>query len=155
MKLLILSDSHGELEKMRFAIHQEAPNAVFHLGDHDSDAALLCRQYPQLPIYYVSGNCDRLFPWSSASRIEELEGVRILAAHGHQYNVKYGHMNFYMAAREAGAKLALFGHTHEAFCESYEDLWLLNPGSCKGYGASYAVAYISDGQVVRCEIKYL
>ena len=34
MKLLILSDSHGEQEFMQLAVRRERPDAVIHLGDH-------------------------------------------------------------------------------------------------------------------------
>ena len=39
MKLLILSDSHGEQEFMQLAVRRERPDAVIHLGDHCADAA--------------------------------------------------------------------------------------------------------------------
>ena len=40
MKLLILSDSHGEQEFMQLAVRRERPDAVIHLGDHSP--ALCC-----------------------------------------------------------------------------------------------------------------
>lgn len=152
MTVLVLSDSHRDLNGMRKAIDREMPRAIFHLGDHDGDAALLQKEFPNIPMYCVCGNCDQPFPVAPESRVEELEGVRIFAAHGHKHNVKYGHMNFYMATREQGAQLGLFGHTHVPLCEEYDGLWLLNPGSCKGYGGTYGVAYVHQGKVVRCEI---
>lgn len=152
MTVLVLSDSHRDMKNMRIAIDRENPGAIFHLGDHDSDAAQLQKEFPNIPMYCVHGNCDQVFPWAPESRIEELEGVRIFAAHGHKQNVKYGHMNFYMATREHNAQLGLFGHSHSPLCEEHDGLWLLNPGTCKGYGATYGVAYVYEGRVVRCEI---
>ena len=38
MKIIIFSDSHRNLEGMRSVIAEEAPDYVFHLGDHDRDA---------------------------------------------------------------------------------------------------------------------
>lgn len=153
MTVLVLSDSHGDMKNMRIAIDREMPRAIFHLGDHDSDAFQLQKEFPHIPMYCVCGNCDRMFPWAPESRIEELEGVRIFAAHGHKQNVKFGHMSFYMATREQNAQLGLFGHSHEPLCEEHDGLWLLNPGTCKGYGATYGVAYVHKGHVVRCEIN--
>lgn len=153
MTVLVLSDSHGDMSKMRAAIDREMPRAIFHLGDHDSDAFQLQKEFPHIPMYCVCGNCDRAFSWAPESRLVELEGVRIFAAHGHKQNVKFGHLNFYMATREQGALLGLFGHTHEPLCEEHDGMWLLNPGSCKGYGATYGVAYVHEGQVIRCEIN--
>ena len=155
MTVLILSDSHRDMDGMRKAIDREMPRAIFHLGDHDGDAAQLQKEFPNIPIYSVCGNCDGSFARSPESLSVELEGVRIFAAHGHKHNVKYGYMNFYMATREQNAALGLFGHTHAPMCEAYDDLTLLNPGSCKGYGGTYAVAYVHKGQLVRCEINRL
>ncbi len=154
MKLLILSDSHREMKYMRQAIEQETPDAVFHLGDHDRDAAHLAEEFPSLTIYSVSGNCDKLFPCGAESVLETLQGVRIYAAHGHAHHVKYGYMSFTMAAMEKNARLALFGHTHIPYCEEYQGLYLLNPGACSGYRPSYGVAYVHEGSV-SCEIRYL
>jgi putative phosphoesterase len=139
---------------MRIAIDRENPGAIFHLGDHDSDAYQLKKEFPNIPMYSVSGNCDLPFPIGPDSLLVELEGVRIFAAHGHNHSVKYGQMRFYMATKEKEAQLGLFGHSHSPFCECQDNVWLLNPGTCKGYyGATYGVAYVHQGEVVRCEIK--
>lgn len=155
MTVLVLSDSHRDLTNMRKAIDREMPRAIFHLGDHDGDAALLQKEFPHIPMYCVCGNCDNPFPIAPETQVVELEGVRIFAAHGHKHNVKYGHMNFYMATREQNAQLGLFGHSHQPLCEEHDGLWLLNPGTCKGYGGTYGVAYVHQGRVVRCEINRL
>ena len=57
-----------------------------------------------------------------------------------------------MAAKEKSARVALFGHTHAAYCEEYDGIWLLNPGACGFYGATCGVVQI-DGEAVSCEIK--
>ena len=37
-------------------------------------------------------------------------------------------------ARQAGADILLFGHTHQAYAERLEDgLWVMNPGSCQSW----------------------
>lgn len=60
----------------------------------------------------------------------ELEGVKILLCHGHRYHVKSTLLPLYLAARENGVRLALFGHTHTALLEEKDGITLLNPGSC-------------------------
>lgn len=152
MKLLILSDSHGELDAMRLAVQQEQPNAVIHLGDHDADALELRKEFPSLHIYSLSGNCDRLCPIGADTVTESFGGLRVFAAHGHQYQVKSGMLRFYMAAAEQGARLALFGHTHAPYCEEYNGIWLMNPGACGRYAPSYGVVCIQDGEL-QCELK--
>ena len=58
MKLLILSDSHGEQEFMQLAVRRERPDAVIHLGDHCADADRLAEEFCGLPVLSVRGNCD-------------------------------------------------------------------------------------------------
>ena len=58
MKILVFSDSHGNPDHMLTAIRREAPDAIFHLGDGESDLRAVKRAFPDLPIYSVRGNCD-------------------------------------------------------------------------------------------------
>ena len=53
------------------------------------------------------------------------------------------------AAREAGARLLCFGHTHEALCEFENGLWIVNPGAAGSIARpTYAVAVLEgDGAV--------
>ena len=68
----------------------------------------------------------------------EKTGKKIFITHGHLYNVKYTLNNLYYAAREKNADIVCFGHTHNPMSEYVDGLYVLNPGSCHGYGASYA-----------------
>ena len=58
MKLLVFSDSHGNIEHMRRAVEQEHPDQILHLGDVMRDAVELSRAYPNIPLELVPGNCD-------------------------------------------------------------------------------------------------
>lgn len=60
MKLLIFSDSHGRLENARNVLRRLGGrmDMVCHLGDHDSDAEELQREFPDLPFHIVQGNND-------------------------------------------------------------------------------------------------
>lgn len=152
MKLLILSDSHGQPEPMRIAVRRERPDAVIHLGDHAADAFELAQEFSTLPVSYVRGNCDFSFPPCAEVYLRNLEGVRVFAAHGHRYGVKQGLLRFCFAAQEQGAGLALFGHTHSPLCEQHQGIWLLNPGACSGRVPTYGVAVLSAG-TVQCRIR--
>lgn len=129
IKLLILSDSHGTLTHMRRAVEAVNPTHVIHLGDHAADARDLQREYPMLPIAIVRGNCD-FGEDTQEIRLAEYEGVRILMTHGHRHGVKSGLLRYSLAARENQVDVALFGHTHLAYCENEGGIWLLNPGTC-------------------------
>ncbi len=153
MKILVLSDSHRTMRYMQQAIEDEHPQHVIHLGDHCSDADELQRLYPMLPILSVRGNCDHDITCREIA-VAEIGGYRFFATHGHRHRVKQGMLAFELAAREASADVALFGHTHLGFCECYNGLWILNPGSCgSGSKPSYGLIEIEDGSV-SCRLKY-
>lgn len=144
MRLLVLSDSHGSVERMEEVIDREKPDRVLHLGDYQRDAEQLRTTYFRLPVVCLAGNCDYGSP-GPQSYLDELEGVRIFACHGHRQQVKSGLLSLKYAASEVQAALCFFGHTHSAFCETVDGITFLNPGAIGGYRPSYAVVTLKDG----------
>lgn len=152
MKILILSDSHGNLQNMCSAVERERPDRVFHLGDMISDAQRLSCTYPNLQIDAVVGNCDGWIK-GDGTLLVEVEGIRFLLTHGHRYQVKSTLNHVVQAGKEACADVVCFGHTHQALCDEWPDRMLVvNPGTVGGisYPASYAVAEAKDGAVTCC-----
>ena len=144
MKILVLSDSHGDVETMARLTEKHRPDRVLHLGDHFSDMAELHLRFPELPMEGVRGNCDR--PGSPERLRLTLEGVTILMVHGHTQGVKEDLERLYLTALESGASLALFGHTHRPLHVRKGAVELLNPGSVgRGWPPSYAVLTIGEG----------
>lgn len=125
--ILVLSDSHGNLNNMILAVKRMKPDSIIHLGDCWSDAVRLRKKFPRIPMEQVPGNCDGEHGF--LERILEVEGKRILLCHGHTRNVKAGLLNLEMAAQEQNADMVLFGHTHRAFYDRHNGQILLNPGS--------------------------
>lgn len=152
MKLLILSDSHRETEHMLRAARRERPDSIVHLGDYADDADLLAQEFPLTALCCVRGNCDGFGAKQPREVLLEWPGVKIFATHGHRYGVKGGLLSLSYAAREKGAQVALFGHTHEAYCRYVDGLWLLNPGACSGYVPTYGIVEIEDGAVKDCRV---
>lgn len=150
MKILVVSDTHGDLFSLKAAINaSSAAEVIIHCGDGNSELEILKPLYPEKHFIGVRGNCDFC---SSAENIEtlNLEGKVIFVTHGHLYNAKYGLYRLSCAAREAGADLLLFGHTHTPLCTYDDGLYIVNPGSCQGYKPSYAYIDISEqGILVR------
>ena len=102
---------------------------------------------------YVPGNCDGRRPDLPDERRFTLEGCKILMTHGHTYHVKAGPGAAIRAARETGARLLCFGHTHEAFCEFQNGLWIVNPGAAGSLvQPTYAVAVLEEGGAI-CRIS--
>lgn len=153
MKILVLSDSHGSVNFMCSAIDAEKPHCVIHLGDYTGDAGYLNEKYPFLPVVSVKGNCDYA-DFMTPDQCEcTYDGIKIFCVHGHKYNVKNGLLRLSLAAKEKSVHVALFGHTHCAFCEKKDDMWMMNPGTCKeGSRQTYGIIEISGGSAI-CRIK--
>lgn len=154
MKILVMSDSHSGLSFMRNAIKAVKPDMLIHLGDHYGDAETISFENPHIPMCQVPGNCDA---YSCFGKPElmclTIGGVMTFMTHGHKYGVKGSLARLLFAAREYGAQLVLYGHTHVADCHREEDgVWVVNPGSCGSYSGSVAVVEIADGQVCDCRI---
>lgn len=140
MKVLIISDTHGDVNRA-FIAHtfSEPVDAVIHLGDGSADADLL-RKTLDVPVINVAGNCD---PGSNAPRelVWECEGKRILLTHGDVYQVKSGLAKLRQKAEETGVDAVLFGHTHQRTLEKYQGLFMVNPGTLSNASShrSYAI----------------
>ena len=102
MKVLVFSDSHGELSFMRDVIRQERPDQIFHLGDHDRDAEDLAGEFPTIPIAAVQGNCD-YYSDAPLTRVITLRGSRFFLCHGHTFGVKTSYLRASYAALEQKA----------------------------------------------------
>ena len=144
MKILVLSDSHGEFRYMEQAVFAETPDCIVHLGDKRRDGEMLQKKFCRIPYIGVPGNCD-FAGEEPAVIVKDFQGVRILITHGHCHAVKFGLLRLGLAASEAGASVALYGHTHCAAHDLFEGIQLFNPGAASGGDPSYGVVEISDG----------
>lgn len=151
-RILLLSDSHGNLEPARRIIEAERPDRVIHLGDLEPDARRLQALFPSLRLAWVPGNCDHK-RGPECIGVMAVEGCRIYYTHGHEHNVKWGLLRLQLAAEEAGARVAAFGHTHQPYCQREGGLWLVNPGSCQRQ-PNYAMIEIEQG-VPHCSLHVL
>ncbi|MEK5441614.1 metallophosphoesterase family protein [Fredinandcohnia sp. FSL W7-1320] len=126
MKVLILSDSHG-LTKELLDIKERHKNDVefmFHLGDSE-----LSSQSEEMSGFsVVRGNCDFDSNYPN-DMIVLLNGLKVYLTHGHLYNVKMSLMNLSYRAREVGASIVCFGHSHIAGTELIDGVLFINPGS--------------------------
>ena len=152
MKCLIFSDSHGSVFYMQkaLAMHRDA-EVVFFLGDgiYDFDAVASSDRVPRTWIA-VRGNCDfhRYFLGRDTQEIEEITfmGKKIVLTHGDLFGVKGTLSHLELLAKERGADVVLFGHTHIPH-ESYVSeggFYLFNPGSISSPSYSYGILTLGD-----------
>lgn len=126
---------------------------VFHLGDGQGDVSLLRARYPALPVLAVRGNCDSALSGLRDRIFTQECGKRFFLVHGHQLGVKSGLTRAVLAAREQGADVLLFGHTHEPLVDRAGGFYTLNPGSI-GLGSSrgkftYGIVTV-EGELLSC-----
>ncbi|MBL4937165.1 metallophosphoesterase [Clostridium sp. YIM B02515] len=128
MQIAVISDTH----RHSYSINKAASiiqgmDMVIHLGDNVEDVEVLKEKFKG-NIINVRGNCD-FTSFVPRERLEEIEGKKIFMTHGDKYNVKYDLLRLKYRAKEVGADVVLFGHTHQSL-ELYEDgIWFINPGS--------------------------
>ena len=151
MKILILSDTHGETSAAEALIRREHPDHVIHLGDCLRDAEDLTRRFPILPICAVPGNND-WFTDEPKEKAIRLGGTGIFLCHGHTTGVKGSLAGQLAKTLQRDCTVSLFGHTHSPYLEEEDGVILLNPGSLT-YGHTYAILPLSPGRATEAELK--
>ncbi len=149
MRLLVVSDSHGDENSLRRAIEaQPSAREVFHLGDGVREAGNMETAYPDRTFYIVRGNCDfsagSLYP--EVGQVE-LGGKRIVYLHGYTHHVKSDPYAAVCLARQQQADILLFGHTHQPLSTYDDGLYILNPGSVARSG-TYGIIDITPAGIV-------
>ncbi len=153
MRILVVSDSHGDLYNFKKAVDmQKSAEVIVHCGDSRGEIDDIALMYPNKAIIAVKGNCD-IGSTLNVSETITICGKKFFITHGHLYNAKYTLYNLCCKAREENADILLFGHTHNALSEYDDGLYILNPGSLHGYDASYAYIDITDKGIMTNIVK--
>ncbi len=141
MKILVIGDTHGKLNKVRDIFPKlKGIDLILHTGDYYRDAQKLSEEF-SIPAVAVKGNCDGCN--EEDHQIIETECGKILLTHGHMENVKYQLNTLMYKAQEAGCIAAVFGHTHHGLIDEAGGVRFINPGSLTlprdGSNGSYAI----------------
>ena len=148
MKLLIISDTHGDYPLAARAVDAAGPvDLIVHLGDCFDDA-LVIESIADVPVLKVRGNCD---PGGDAERelLVTLADKTVMITHGDRYAVKSGLSRLHTRGLELNVDIVLYGHTHHAAIETIGDILFVNPGSLnvKSRQAGYAILTIDQGSI--------
>lgn len=130
MNILVLSDTHGEIQKAlemvkRVSVGMKV-DRIIHCGDYYKDALRL-EEETGIPVTAVHGNCDG--QQEREVSVLETPAGKIAITHGHTENVKWSLQNLCYLAEEYGCRCVCFGHTHVPVNETVSGIHLLNPGS--------------------------
>ncbi|MGI6202539.1 MAG: YfcE family phosphodiesterase [Eubacteriales bacterium] len=162
MKAVILSDSHGDMSRLRKVMKMHDDADVFvHLGDGVREFAAAAALLKDKRIISVAGNCDIFYQGEMppSEVVTQLDGFVFFFTHRHKYRVKYSDIALIARARELGADAVFYGHTHVAHCEympprdgtGEKPLYVVCPGSIGrsvGGRPSYAIAETYKGQLI-------
>lgn len=143
-KILVLSDSHGQFEKILKIYENEKPDVLIYVGDGIRDIEELSYIYKG-EFYLVNGNCDFFEKNYGSSKIIEIENFRFLITHGHMYGVKSSLESLKEETKKNNVHVAIFGHTHKELLEKYDNFYLFNPGA--GQDGKYGLILIENSNI--------
>lgn len=127
MKIVVISDSHGNREGIDKIFRELDFDYLFFLGDGLRDLG----EYINLQnVYAVSGNCD-FFSTEPNEREFILEGKKFFITHGNAYGVKYSLEHIVNEGRKRGVEYVLYGHTHNKYIDEIDGIKIINPGAFK------------------------
>ena len=159
MKILIVSDTHGNLRNFDRVIEREKGiDMLLHMGDVEGDEDYL-EAVMDCPVYVIAGNNDFFsdFPREQEIRIGQ---HKVFMTHGHSYYVSVGTSRLKQAAQARGADIVMYGHTHRPDIDTEGNVIAINPGSLsyprqEGRKATYIIMEVSDAGEVTFTLKYI
>jgi len=144
--ILVISDTHGDIEGLPKVLKENKIDYIIHLGDIYSDINSMKPIIKDIPIWYVFGNHD--LEWLEPKEILfEINGIKIYATHGHQLDIKLGYDELINIGKSKGANVVLCGHSHMQKCIHKDGMIVINPGSFseardKNISGSYCILQI-------------
>lgn len=146
LRILVLSDSHGQAISMKRAIEaQPDAEAVIFLGDGFRDFEYCKSFLGGKRVYFVKGNNDFYCEYPLRQVINEGD-KNIYICHGHYEYVKSTLSGLLMKAKERDCHIALYGHTHRQQTDYYDGIHAFCPGAL--YNNEYGVIDITDNGII-------
>lgn len=152
MRILVVSDNHGNKKVLEDILKKEVFDISIHLGDSELSETFMKNNFT----YYVQGNHDSYLP---ESIVEEIDGIKFSMCHGHLIGISVFNRDLpaYKCLDNCGADVMLHGHTH-----IFEDRKVLGkriicPGAVSlsrgPEGNGYAIIETSKGKIKKVEFK--
>ncbi|KSV58148.1 metallophosphoesterase [Acetivibrio ethanolgignens] len=158
MKILVVSDSHGRNVYLEKVLETVEPDMLIHLGDLEG-SEIFIQNKVSCPVEMVSGNND-YFSDLEREKLITIGRYKVLLTHGHRYRVHYGTETIKDWARQMGADIVMFGHTHMPLLDTSTDVTALNPGSIsqprqEGRIPTYAIVELDRNGEIHFTLNYV
>ncbi len=159
MKILIVSDTHNFHRNLEKALEENRDaDLLIHLGDTEGGEGYI-EAIAGCPSHILSGNND-FFSCKPGEKDFILEGYHLFLTHGHTYRVNFGEERLRKAARDRGADIVMYGHTHRPSLTEEPGMLILNPGSLSyprqpGRKPTYMVMDLVRGRQPKVELRYV
>lgn len=118
----ILSDTHGMMRGEVLATLAGVDH-ILHAGDV-GDISVLQRLREVAPVTAIRGNID------SRGDVAKLPATEVVELAGKTFYLLHDAKQIDLDPRGAGFAAVVSGHTHEAWIESRNGVFYINPGSC-------------------------
>lgn len=154
MKIIVVSDSHSLTRPLDYILEKHKDADLFL---HCGDVCLNPEMYPQFQ--FVCGNND--YYDLPLDRIVDLKGSkhRIFMLHSHMVSFYNREKTMSKIAKKNGCDIVCYGHTHVAFYEKMNGVYILNPGSVylsrDGKQPSYAILTIDENDEITVRFEHL
>lgn len=158
MKILVVSDSHGRNVYLEKVLETVEPDMLIHLGDLEG-SEIFIQNKVSCPVEMVPGNND-YFSDLEREKMITIGRYKVLLTHGHRYRVHFGTETLKDWARQMGADIVMFGHTHIPLLDTSTDVTALNPGSIsqprqEGRIPTYAIVELDRNGEIHFTLNYV
>ncbi|MEG0978451.1 MAG: YfcE family phosphodiesterase [Oscillospiraceae bacterium] len=131
MKVLVLSDSHGDKKSVSKIVDEnQDAQLIIYLGDGERDLEYVPILNNHAEIVAVRGNCD-MASQLSLNAVKFIDGHIFYITHGFVEKVKQGTTVLMKIAEKYNAGIVLYGHTHSPVNKIENSVHFFNPGSVK------------------------
>lgn len=154
MKILIVSDSHGNIVRLKHAIgyaNSQKLGAIIHCGDWDNVEAVLTMENAEIPVYGVLGNADVDLSILTSLRNANVicnTGFLKLELGGRNIGVCHFPGKLETAIKSQEYDVLFHGHTHKKKDKLLGKTRVVNPGALQKTPTPSFVVYDTSSNTV-------
>lgn len=159
MKILIVSDTHGQHKYLDVVLEREKDiDMLIHMGDVENGEDYI-EAVVDCPVHMVAGNND-FFSFLPREKEFTIGKYNIFITHGHNYYVSMDTRRLKEECADRNADIVMYGHTHRPDIDDSGDVIAINPGSLsyprqQGRRPTYIIMEIDAEGEAHFQLKYV